>query len=103
LIKHSMKLAACFGILGAAVLANNAMAMSQDECERLSGNMFLAAIERGDCELSIQTAAGPDQLLTPDDDGDRSRDGRNGRSGQSSDSGSSGRGGGYGGNGPNKP
>jgi hypothetical protein len=50
MIKHSVKLVACLGILGAAVLANDAKAMTNEECEQLPGNMYLAAIERGECD-----------------------------------------------------
>jgi hypothetical protein len=62
-INYSVKLVACIGIFGAAVLANNnAQAMTNEECDQLSGNMYLAAIERGECDVSIQTAAGPEIL-----------------------------------------
>jgi hypothetical protein len=79
-IKNSLKFAACIGILGAAVLANDAMALNQAQCQDLPGNMFLAAVERGDCDISIQTAAGPQEEVIPEDDRDRprTRDGRNG-------------------------
>ncbi len=80
MIKHSMTLAACVGILGATVLANDAMALNKIQCQQLPGNMFLAAIERGDCDINIQTAAGPDEQLiveTPK----TNRDGRGGRDG----------------------
>ena len=80
MIKHSVKLAACIGILGAAVLANDAMALNQVQCQELPGNMFLAAVERGDCDLNIQTAAGPQEEVIPEETRDRRRprDGRNG-------------------------
>ncbi len=58
MIRHSMKLAACISIFGVAVLSNNAMAMNKQACEQLPGNMFLAAVERGECDINIQTAAG---------------------------------------------
>jgi len=80
MIKHSMKIAACIGILGAAALANDAMALNQVQCQELPGNMFLAAIERGDCDINIQTAAGPDEVLIPEKT-TRNRDGRGGRGG----------------------
>ena len=78
--KHSVKLMACIGIFGAAVLANNnAQAMTNEECEQLSGNMYLAAIERGECDVSIQTAAGPEILpIEEQKPPRRTRDGRNG-------------------------
>ena len=78
--KHSVKLLACVGIFGAAVLAhNNAQAMTNDECEQLSGNMYLAAIERGECDVAIQTAAGPELLpIEEQQPPRRTRDGRNG-------------------------
>jgi hypothetical protein len=78
MIKHSVKLVACIGFLGGAVLANDAKALTKVECEQLPGNMFLAAIERGDCDINIQTAAGPQEDLIPEDDQDHNRDGRNG-------------------------
>jgi hypothetical protein len=84
MIKHSVKLAACISILGVAVLANDAMALNQEQCQQLPGNMFLAAVERGDCDIAIQTAAGPDEVVIPEVSHDRphNRDGRNdGRSG----------------------
>ena len=82
--KHSVKLAACIGILGATVLANDAMALNKVQCEQLPGNMFLAAIERGDCDIDLQTAAGPqEEVAVPEDDGNRNRDGRNGGEGGS--------------------
>jgi hypothetical protein len=79
-IKHSVKLAACVAILGAAALAGDAMALSQEQCQQLPGNMFLAAVERGDCDINIQTAAGsPEEELIPEEPRDRpNRDGRNG-------------------------
>jgi len=78
MIKHSVKLVACLGILGAAVLANDAKALTNEECEQLSGNMYLAAIERGDCDITIQTAAGPDELVPYPERPRHNRDGRNG-------------------------
>ena len=81
MIKHSMKLAACISFFGVAVLSENAMAMSQHACELLPGNMFLAAVERGDCDIDIQTAAGPDEELIPEEGGDRDRPNRDGRNG----------------------
>ena len=81
MIKHSVKLVACLSILGAAVLANEAKALTNEECEQLSGNMYLAAIERGDCDVTIQTAAGPDELIKYPERPRRTRDGRNGGNG----------------------
>jgi|UPI0004819022 hypothetical protein len=79
MIKHSMKLAAALSILSATVLANDAMAMTQVQCKELPGNMFLAAIERGDCDLNIQTAAGPqEELIVEDPKRDPGHDGRTG-------------------------
>jgi uncharacterized membrane protein YgcG len=78
MIKHSVKLVACLGILGAAVLANDAKAMTNEECEQLPGNMYLAAIERGECDVTIQTAAGPDELIKYPERPRRTREGRNG-------------------------
>jgi len=57
--KCNLILAACVGIFAGAAMANDSMAMSQQACEALPGNSFLAAVERGDCDISIQTAAGP--------------------------------------------
>jgi hypothetical protein len=81
MMKHSVKLLALLGIFGAAALANDAMAMTSDECEQLSGNMFLAAIERGECDVSIQTAAGPEVVIPADEPPHNTRDGRNGGEG----------------------
>ncbi|MDQ7248304.1 hypothetical protein [Dongia sedimenti] len=97
MIKHSVKLAACIGVLGAAVLASDAMALNKQQCQDLPGNMFLAAIERGDCDVNIQTAAGPQEELIPEEGGNRPRDGRNG--GKSGTSGGDGGDGGRGGTG----
>jgi hypothetical protein len=96
MINHRMKFAACLGILGAAVLANSAVALTTAECEQLTGNMYLAAIERGECAMDdIQTAAGPMEELIPDEGDNRTRDGRNGgRSGGSENDGGSNNGGG---------
>jgi hypothetical protein len=80
MIKHSMKLAACIGIVSATVLANDAMALNQVQCQGLPGNMFLAAIERGDCDVNIQTAAGPQEEVIVEDP-NPGRDGRGGRTG----------------------
>jgi hypothetical protein len=75
-----VKLLACIGIFGAAVLANNnAQALTNDECEQLSGNMYLAAIERGECDISIQTAAGSEVIpIDEQKPPRRTREGRNG-------------------------
>jgi len=78
MIKHSVKLVACLAIVGAAVLANDAKAMTNEECEMLSGNAYLAAIERGECDVTIQTAAGPDELIKYPERPRRTRDGSNG-------------------------
>jgi hypothetical protein len=81
MMKYSAKLVACLAIVGAAVLANDAKAMTNEECEMLSGNAYLAAIERGECDVTIQTAAGPDELIKYPERPRRSRDGRNGGNG----------------------
>jgi hypothetical protein len=75
-----MGFAACIGVLGTALLTGNANALTRSECEELPGNMFLAAVERGDCDLDIQTAAGPQEELIDEGEsgGNRNRDGRNG-------------------------
>jgi hypothetical protein len=78
MIKHIVTLVACLSILGAAVLANDAKAMSNAECEKLSGNAYLAAIERGECDVTIQTAAGPDELIKYPERPRHTREGRNG-------------------------
>jgi len=106
--KHSVKLLACIGIFGAAVLANNnAQAMTNEECEQLSGNMYLAAIERGECDVSIQTAAGSVVIpVTEPERPRRTRDshGEGGKGGGSKSGGSNGGGNRGGGRaGPNKP
>lgn len=51
MITRKMTLAACIGVLSATLLASNANAMN---CAELTGNQFLAAIERGQC--SVETA-----------------------------------------------
>ena len=78
MMKHSVKLVACLGILGAVVLANDAKALTNEECEMLPGNAYLAAIERGECDVTIQTAAGPDELIKYPERPRRTRDGSNG-------------------------
>jgi hypothetical protein len=78
MIKHSVKLVACLGILGAVVLANDAKALTNEECEMLPGNAYLAAIERGECDVTIQTAAGSDELIKYPEHPRRTREGRNG-------------------------
>ena len=77
---HYAMLAACFGILGGATLAHSASALTVDQCEQLSGNAYLAAIERGECDINLQTAAGPDEQPVPQEGSnpDRNHDGRNG-------------------------
>ena len=57
--KSAIAFAALIGLAGASLLTGRAQAMSQGECDRLSANQFLASIERGDCSVDIQTAAGP--------------------------------------------
>jgi uncharacterized membrane protein YgcG len=100
MIKHSEKILAGLGILAVIGLAQGAKAMTSGECEQLSGNMYLAAIERGECDIGIETAAGPQPTANtetdtvPDEDGDRDREGRNGGEGGG---GGGGRGGGDGG------
>jgi uncharacterized membrane protein YgcG len=73
MLTQKMTLAACIGVMGIALLASNANAMTEEECTHLEGNQFLAAVERGACGIDIVTAAGPQE--TSADDG---RDGRNG-------------------------
>jgi len=51
MITQKLTLAACIGVLSATLLASNANAMS---CADMTGNQFLAAIERGQC--SVETA-----------------------------------------------
>lgn len=89
MIKHSMKLTACVSILGATFLANDAMALNQIQCRELPGNMYLAAIERGDCDINIQTAAGPDEELVVEKP-KTNRDGRGGRGGEGNPTGGDG-------------
>jgi uncharacterized membrane protein YgcG len=109
MIKHSEKILAGLGILAVIGLAQGAKAMTSGECEQLSGNMYLAAIERGECDIGIETAAGPQPTAStetdsvPGEDGDGgdegdgggNRDGRNG--GEGGGGGGGGRGGGDGG------
>jgi uncharacterized membrane protein YgcG len=107
--KHSVKLLACIGVFGAAVLADNhAQAMTNDECEQLSGNMYLAAIERGECDVTIQTATGPDVIpITEPERPQRTRDSRGEGKGGGGNDGGGNRGGGNPGGGraggPNRP
>jgi len=77
MLKHRLEIAACIGVIGAALLAGEADAKTHDECLRLSANEYLAAIERGVCDIGIETAAGPQQEASADDE-----DGRDGRSGE---------------------
>jgi len=77
MLKHGLKLTACIGVVGAGLLAGDASAMTHEECIRLPANQYLAAIERGVCEINLETAAGPQQEASTDD-GDGNRDGRNG-------------------------
>ena len=81
MMKHSVTLFACLAMFGAAVMASDAKAMTRDQCEQLSGNMFLAAIERGECDVNIQTAAGPEVVIPVDEKPHRTREGRNGGDG----------------------
>ena len=66
--------AACIGAMGVALLAGDAAAFTHEECLRMPANQYLAAIERGVCEINFETAAGPQQASM--DDGDGGRDGR---------------------------
>lgn len=111
MIKHSEKILAGLGILAVIGLAQGAKAMTSGECEQLSGNMYLAAIERGECDIGIETAAGPQPTASTETDsvpgedggddgdgGDGNRDGRNGgEGGGGGGGGGGGRGGGDGG------
>jgi hypothetical protein len=103
MMSNSLKLGACIGVLGVAMLARATNAMTVEECTRLPGNMYLAAVERGACSIDdIETAAGKNATLIVRDDGDRG--GRNDGSQSSSSGKTGGRTGGYSGaNGPNKP
>ena len=76
MLRQRFEIAACIGVIGAALLAGEADAKTYEECLRLSANEYLAAIERGVCDINIETAAGPQQEASADDEG--SRDGRNG-------------------------
>ena len=79
MLKHRIEIAACIGVIGAALLSGDAKAMSHDQCVLLTANEYLAAIERGACDISIETAAGPQEAFADDEDGDR--DGRKGEGG----------------------
>jgi hypothetical protein len=76
MITQKMTLAACIGVLSATLLASNANAMN---CTELTGNQFLAAVERGQC--SIETA----NVVVEDDKWIRTSQsgGRQGSSGKS--------------------
>ena len=80
MISHKMTIAACISVLSATVLASNAHAT---ECSSLTGNQFLAAIERGQCV--VQSANMQQSSIVEDD--------RTARKGGSSNSGKAG--GGY--------
>lgn len=105
MLTPKISLVACIGVVGAALLAGNANAMTTEECTHLDGNAYLAAIERGACGIDIVTAAGPQQeASTGDDDGGQG--GRDGRNGGGKEGGDSHPGGGEQGGGrasPNKP
>jgi len=106
MIKHSIKIAACSSILGIAVLAHDAMALTEMECEDLSGNQFLAAVERGECDIDIQTAAGPQEEAVDEQGSTGDRDGRSGggnNGGGSGNRGGGNKGGRSGGAAPGKP
>ena len=87
---RNFALAACIGVMGATLQASPSHAMTIEECDRLQPNQYLAAIERGECEIvDIETAAGPDQsafgsngsgVEVDVDDHDKERTGRNGGS-----------------------
>jgi hypothetical protein len=99
MMSNSLKLGACIGVLGVAMLARATNAMTVEECTRLPGNMYLAAVERGACSIDdIETAAGSDVTLANGDEYDRP--GRNGGS-QKTSAGKTGGRTGY--SGPNKP
>jgi hypothetical protein len=77
MLTQKSMIAACLGVMGAALLSGNANAMTEEECLRLSPNLYLAAIERGACGIDdIETAAGPQQEAASNENG--GRDGRNG-------------------------
>ena len=102
MMSNSLKLGACVGVLGVALLARTANAMTDEECARLPGNMYLAAVERGTCSIDdIETAAGQNVIIQVDDDrGGRNDGGRDTSGGKTSGGKTGGRGGN---NGPNRP
>lgn len=107
MIKYGLTLTACAGALCATLLPGDAHAFTHEECLRLSANQYLAAIERGVCDVNIETAAGPQQDAAADA-GDGNRDGRgeggNGGRSEGGDKSGGGNPGGGGGRGnPNKP
>ncbi len=100
MISPKLKIAVLAGTIQAAMLAGNAQAMTQEECARLTGNQFLAEIERGNCHIDITTAAGPDAdpMLYAGGGEDGGRTGRGGeRGGGNEGGGGNGDGGGDGG------
>ena len=109
MIKFGLTLTACAGALCATLLPGEANASTHEECLRLSANQYLAAIERGVCDVNIETAAGPQQDAAAGG-GDGGRDGRgeggNGGNGGLSEGGDKTSGGGNPGGGrgtPNRP
>jgi hypothetical protein len=100
MLTHKLTLAVCAGMLGTALLASESSALTVEECSHLSGNQYLAAIERGACSVDFETAAGPQQDANAggDDSGDGDTGGRGDRTGKG-DGGGGDRGGGGGGDG----
>jgi hypothetical protein len=90
MLSPKARFAACVGMLSTVLLANDALAMSDQECARLPGNQFLAAIERGNCRVDFETAAGPQETLVVGSNDEGGRDGRNGHQGGGRDGGSKG-------------
>ena len=79
MLTSRLTLAVCVGVLGATLLVNDAEALTDAECSRLTGNAFLAAVERGTCKIDeIVTAAGPQQDASTGGDETGEHDGRNG-------------------------
>lgn len=87
---QKITLAACIAALSATLLASNANAM---DCSEMTGNQFLAAIERGQCE--VQTAGVQQNTQTVVEDDKWIRTSRNAGGGRGSSSGKSSGGYGY--------
>ena len=103
---RNLALAACIGVMGATLQANSGHAMTFEACEQLQPNQYLAAIERGECQIAnIETAAGPSQSDADNGGGgggnggrDKERTGRSDGGGNGGGGGGNGGGGGRGGN-----